>query len=336
MDRLIDSAQLDGWIPARLFWSEGQPLVEWCYLGRETFSDSFFDQTIGECLRHPFNLLFSHRTPMEVLGQWYAMQPGLLPTGFIFHMSRCGSTLVSRTLAALRQNIVVSEARPVDATLRASHRVELSEQQRSDWLRWMISALAQPRGGGEKHFFIKFDAWNALEFSLIRKTFPTVPWIFVYRDPIEVMVSQFNNRGAQTVPGVIDSEYFGIARASVPAMEAEEYCARVLAAICGAGLQHQAGGGMLINYRELPEGIWTSISEHFGVAWANAEKETMKLATNVHAKNLSLLDGRDSIRKQGHASERIREATAKWLLPVYERLEAARHEQLPWSTPKSI
>src|SRR5947207_1604841 len=96
MDRLIDSAQLDGWIPARLIWPDGQPRVDWCYLGRETFCDPFFDQTIGECLRVPFNLLFSHRTPMEVLGQWHDMRPGLQPTGFIFHMSRCGSTLISR------------------------------------------------------------------------------------------------------------------------------------------------------------------------------------------------------------------------------------------------
>src|SRR2546427_4873978 len=201
MDRLADSALLDGWIPVRLYWREGKPMVDWCYLGRRRFADSFFEQTLGECLRQPFNLLFRHQTPIEVLGQWNELRPGLKPTGFIFHMSRCGSTLISQMLAALPGNIVISEARPIDSTLRAQfHAADITNEQKIAWFQWMISALGQQRLGKEKHFFIKFDAWNVSELPLIRRAFPAVPWIFVYRDPVEVMVSQLNHRGVHIVP----------------------------------------------------------------------------------------------------------------------------------------
>ena len=42
-----------------------------------------------------------------------AAEPGIDPTGFIFHLARCGSTLVSQMLAALPEHIVLSEA-PAD------------------------------------------------------------------------------------------------------------------------------------------------------------------------------------------------------------------------------
>ena len=40
------------------------------------------------------------------------------PSGFIFHMSRCGSTVISQMLAALAEHVVVSEAGPIDALAR--------------------------------------------------------------------------------------------------------------------------------------------------------------------------------------------------------------------------
>ena len=63
-------------------------------------------------------------------------------------------------------------------------------EQRIEWLRGVVSALGQPRLGTEKHLFIKFDAWKVLDLPLIRRAFPAVPWIFLYRDPVEVLTSQ--------------------------------------------------------------------------------------------------------------------------------------------------
>ena len=85
---------LDGWIPIRLYWQEGKPIVDWCYLGERRFTDPFFSQTVEDCLRRPFNLLFRHQTPIEVLGKWHEFRPGLTPNGFIFHLIVFSSRLL--------------------------------------------------------------------------------------------------------------------------------------------------------------------------------------------------------------------------------------------------
>lgn len=323
----MDGTQLDGWIPIRLYWREGQAQVDWCYLDGQRFQDSFFDQTIEECLRHPFNLLFRQQTTMATLGELHEMRPGLRPNGFIFHMSRSGSTLISKLLAALPANIVISEARPIDSTLRAPfYDAGVTEEQRIAWLRWMVSALAQPQVDNETHFFIKFDAWHILELPVIQRAFPNVPWVFVYRDPVEVLVSQLDHRGAHMVPGVIAPSLFGIEANTVTLIEPEEYCARVLAALCQAALEHHAKGGLLVNYRQLPELVWTSMSEFFGVNYPAAEREIMERAAKLDSKNPTMAFRDDSEGKRRKASARVREAANEWLNPIYEKLEAARLE----------
>jgi len=325
MDTLIDKTKFEGWIPIRLYWHERQPMVDWCQLGKQRFEESFFDQTIERSLCDPFNLLFRQQTPIGVLGQWHEARPGLEPTGFVFHMSRSGSTLISQLLAALPANIVISEAPPIDAIMRAnSASAEVTDEQRITWLRWMTSALSQPRRGEEQHFFVKFDAWHVLELPLIRHAFPRVPWLFVYRDPIEVLVSQLDHRGAHMVPGVIAPRFFDIDPNAVWKIEPEEFCARVLAALCQAALEHHGSGGLLINYKQLPEIVWTAISEFFGVNYSEAEMKNMKGKTKRHSKDPSAAFLGDSTEKQRKATERMREAANNWLTPTYEKLEAAR------------
>lgn len=66
----------------------------------------------NRCLRHPFNHVFRRESSMASLDEWYVESPGLAPAGFIFHMSRCGSTLACRMLSAIDSNIVLSGAYP--------------------------------------------------------------------------------------------------------------------------------------------------------------------------------------------------------------------------------
>jgi len=83
---------MDNWLPIRIDWKQTPPQVDWGHVGTRRFTEPFFEQTIEKCLRQPFNLLFRHQTPLEALVEWQTVRPGLLPSGFIFHMSRCGST----------------------------------------------------------------------------------------------------------------------------------------------------------------------------------------------------------------------------------------------------
>jgi gluconate kinase len=321
--------QLDnliGWLPIRMYWQESSPIVDWCYLGDRRFTEPFFDETITESLRHPFTQLFQHQTSVEVLREWQGKQPGLYPTGFIFHMSRCGSTLASQMLASLPQNIILSEAPPIDSVLRANHRsIEITDDTRVSWLRWMVSALGQQRSGDESHLFIKFDSWHILDFNVIKKAFPDVPWVFLYREPVDVLVSQLGRRGLHMVPGVIEPTLFGLNASIITEIPPEEYCARVLSSICQAALNHSDDPrAMFINYNQLPEAMWSHILDFFNVPYSSGDVERMKAVAQFDAKNPLLSFAGDAATKRRKAADIVVQVAEQWLAPVYEGLEARR------------
>jgi len=320
----MDLQLLDGWIPIRIYWQQSQTMVDWCYLGTRRFSEPFFEQTIQQCLWQPFNVLFRHQTPIETLAELQAARPGLAPTGFTFHMSRCGSTLVAQMLAALPQNIVISEAGPIDTVLRANLRDQhATEEQRASWLRGLIGALGQARDTCERHLFVKFDSWSIFDLPLIRRAFPKMPWIFMYRDPVEVMVSQARQRGSQMLPGTLDPGALGLDFATATLMPLDEYCARVLGAICEAATRYyRPGAARLVDYRQLPDAVWSSLAELFGVRYTPEEVESMRGVARFDAKHPGLAFAQDSAARPQIATDEIRALADRWVRPFYDRLEA--------------
>ena len=326
----MNTAHLVGWTPMRILWRDARPVVEWCHLDEGRFTQPFFEQTIMRAVPHPFNQLFRHQTPIDALGELHAVHPGIAPTGFIFHLSRCGSTLISQMLAALAQNIVISEAAPLDSVIRANFRNPVvTDEERLLWLRWMVSALGQRRHAEEKHFFIKFDSWHTLELPLIARAFPDVPWIFVYREPLEVMVSHVRQRGGQMLPGWVDPRQLGLDLQAVSEMDLDEYCARVLARFCEAVLEYKATGTRrFVNYNQLPEVFFASLLEFFGVQDNDEELERMREVTQYNAKLPSFYFSPDTQTKRLEATELVQHLAAQWVAPLYEQLEARRLDSL--------
>jgi hypothetical protein len=317
---------LRNWIPIRIYRRETSQLVDWCWMGNERFTDPFFDITVTRLFRDPFNLVFRHQTPIEFLDEVAEGDPGIPPAGFIFHMSRCGSTLAAQMFASLEQNIVLSEPSPVDSVLRANaFNPAVTGEQRSTWLRWLLTAYGRKRTLAEKHYFIKFDSWTTLEMGLVLETFPDVPWVFLYRDPLEVIVSQTNQRGAQMIPGAIGQLLPGFGLMDILQMQPEEYCARVLAAFCETALRHSAGSrGLLVNYTQMPEAVTSLITGHFNVYYSADDVTKMNTAAGFNSKAPQRNFTPDSTAKRESAGETVKNMADKWVYPIYEQLEAAR------------
>ncbi|HEY0607847.1 MAG TPA: hypothetical protein VGD58_33335 [Herpetosiphonaceae bacterium] len=320
---------LNGWLPIRLYWQQHRPMLDWCYFGARRLTEPFFDQTIDVALRQPFNLLFRHQTPLDALHDLHDRDPGLAPSGFVFHVSRCGSTLIAQALAALSQNIVVAEATPIDGVLHAQlHNPAITDEQRIGWLRAIVSAYGRSRSGQERHLMIKFDSWHTCDLPLIRRAFPEVPWIFVYRDPVEVLVSHQRMPGLQMVPGLVDPRAVGLDPATVFAMPQLEYRARVLAGVYQAAIEHTSAlGGTLVPYHTLPGAISESLLGRFKIAHSAADVEQMRQMTQRDAKRPTLPFAGDAEDKQQAASDELRAQSDRWVRPLYERLEALYHEQ---------
>ena len=316
-------------MPVRASWQGAELYVHWAHFGDRRLRDPFFEGEVRRCFFTSFNRLFRYVTPIEALAAWLKSRPCLEPSGFIFHMSRCGSTLVSQMLAALPSNIVVSEASPIDTVVQANRwRPELSEDRQTLWLNSIVGALGQKRAGDEQRYFVKLDCWHTLALPLFRRAFPAVPWVFLYRDPIEVLVSQLRIPGTQMIPGRIGPNLYGLERSYGPGT-AEDYYAQVLAKVTEPAVaQYSAGGGLLVNYKELPDALFTAILPHFGVEYSEADCAAMTEAARYDAKTPGFEFEPDSGAKQRASTPTARAAADQWLGDLYRRLEVLRAEDL--------
>lgn len=312
------------WLPIKVAPGGSEIFVDWAYFGAGPLTEPFFEGSIRRALSHPFNALFRYRMTLRDFLAPVDSEDSLQPSGFILHMSRCGSTLAAQMLAALPQNIVVSEAAPIDAVVQLARRwPQLPAEQHSRMLAAMIAAYGRRRAGDERHYFVKLDSWHTLALPLFARAFPSVPWVFLYREPVEVLVSQMHQRGTQMVPEFMPPALYGIEGAD--GMASEEYCARVLEKICRAVVDHVGDGrGLLINYRELPEALFTKVLPHFGMTFDDSERETMRLAAQRDAKAPSFTFAVDAEAKQRQASEQLRALAERHLGAVYRELEALR------------
>lgn len=322
----IAPADLAGWVPIRTFGHGLDVHAEWCFLTPRRFAEPFFEQTIEACLRHPFNQVFLRRTPIEALREFHRFQPGIPPSGFIFHMSRCGSTLISQLLATLPGAVVISEADPIHWILRSqAAEPVVSDTVRQDWLRWMFSALSQRWSGSESRFFVKFDSWSIVDLPLIHSVFPGVPWVFVYRNPIEVMVSHIRRRGSHMIPSAYGIKLLGLDPAAAARIPSEEYCARVLAKIGETAVSSFATGrAALIEFNELPGAVWSRLIDFFGIACSERDCERMRSKAQFDAKAPSIHFVGDTNEKNREASPLIRSMSEEWAMPVYRELEELR------------
>jgi hypothetical protein len=317
------SEDLSQWVPERLRCagegSEAAPLLEWIHTGGRRFVEPFFEDTVRRLAYAPSAEQFRRQTGMEELEAWAGEHhPALPPTGFIFHLSRCGSTLISQMLAAVARNRVLSEPPPLDDCLRLQfRRSDIPEDRLVAWLRALVSALGQP-AAGERHYFIKWDCWHTHQLDLIRRAFPRTPWIFLYRDPVEILSSQLRMPGIWTVPGTLEKELTGGADSRGGR---EEFCAQLLAGICRATIGQRA---TLVNYTELPDAVCPRLAAYFGVEYSTSEVQGMLAAARFDAKSPGLAFEADAEAKRRAASPRVREASARWVDGLYQELEGLR------------
>lgn len=280
-------ASLAGWTPVKVSFRSSQAMAEWIYTGQRRFQEPFFQDSVRMAKRNPFTAIFRREAPLEAADRIAA----LTPTGFIFHMSRCGSTLLAQMLAALDRAVVISEAPPIDDVLQAGLNVpELAQSQRVRWLRRIVAALGQRRSGEESLFFLKLDAWHIHDLPLIREAFPGVPWIFVHRRLEEVIASQLRQPGLPALPGALDPRVVRLRPEDATALSREQWCERVLEGFLdAAGKFRGSPDGLFIEYGQLPDALWSGIASHFGVRFSGQEISRMKEAARFDSKNPACL-----------------------------------------------
>ncbi len=319
VDPLSDG--LRPWTPIRISGPPTDPIVEWAVVSAP-FTEPFFEQSAHLAMEAPFNLAFARRTPFAALERLAAEEPGLAPDGLIFHMSRCGSTLIAQMLSRLDATIALSEAQPFDALLR-SHRLGGDSEAEGDLtarrLRALGTVLGRPRRG-ERRLFIKLHAAHVLDLALFERAFPGTPWIFAFREPRAVLRSQAREPGTEVMPGTIDPPPRGIERRDPAAFDPDDYAAQMLAAFCEAALARSSSPlARFVSYETLPEAVEQTILPWFGIVPSDAECERLREIARADTKREGAFE---AARDRERVSEAIDRLAARRLDDAYARLRA--------------
>jgi hypothetical protein len=315
----VSPTDLAGWTPVSFRAGPGVPFVDWCFTAGIGFDDPFFEQTVERCLRDPLRLLFLRRTSVDALVAASPSFDAIEPSGFVFHMSRCGSTLAAQMLGATGSTLVVSEAGPLEAAA-ASTPGPASEDERVARLRAMVAALGQRRHARQQHLVVKFDAWSTFDLPLIRRAFPDIPWAFLFREPVAVLESQLRQRGSRLVPGVLPEAVTGVPVERAIEMPQEEYCARALARICEAALANADDLALFCDYATFPDSVPDALATWFGIPVGPAKRRRMVERAAADAKTPSLqFEQRPTPQP---TDEPVRTAAQRHLAPAYARLRS--------------
>jgi len=321
-----DIAELLAWTPFNLRNGTAGLEIDWCHLGEARFTEPFFDQTI---IRR--RTLRQQRTSSAtVLDQLQTMQPGVRPTGFIFHASRCGSTLVARMLGSLPCNLVLSEPAVLNTAITATRphsgvHADLTIGEHAQLVRNLISAMAQPRHGDERHCFIKFAATAIRDLPVIQHAFPDIPWVYIYREPLEIMASYLRFGGSTLPPGVANADLVEGNPSELAALSAAEFWARVVDANFAAALHHhQPDRSLLLNYSQLPEATVEHLPAFFGITFSEDELQSMREGASQNSKHPEQRFTSDSEHKRQAMSEEVRALVEELVMPHHQQLEVLR------------
>jgi hypothetical protein len=321
----MTSQEWAGWVPMRLAAdpSTGSATVTWCHLGEARFVEPFAQQTIHARLRAA-DAEPVRTTSVDDVLERAATLHGPELSGLIFHISRCGSTLVTQMLAAVSRHTVLSEPVVVDDIVRAAALAGAPEELRVAWLRAGVAVLGA-MAPADGNVFIKAEPWHVFDLPLFRRAFPSVPWIFLYRDPTEVIVSQQRNPGLHMLPGAMDPGRLGLSLQEAVSMSQAEYRGRVLGAIVETALAGLDDDARLVDYRQLPGAI-DEVLAHFDTTLSDSEYEAVVAAGRFDAKHPGVVFEPDSKARRAAAGEDIRQSSAH-LAPLFEELERRRRLQ---------
>ena len=279
----------------------------------------------------------------------------LQQSGFVFHESRCGSTLTANmlTVADPSAHRVISEPEAVVTALKSNNKKLVQD------VLYMLGRSNDPK---EKRVFYKFRSVASQWMHLVPEE---VPWIFMYRDPLEVVASQFNPTEYKKKAACASSQKdpFPLTQTvvkersirPVEKLSTEEFCAAYLVRPCwqwlfgaqvlresnhswnlhssqaslslGAIWQHVSASdkGRFVNYNTLPNSLWERIlPNHFGIDLQPDGIERMKAITGVYAKggrNKTREWEEDASKKHELASEKMLKAVRRFMQPYYEQME---------------
>lgn len=265
--------------------------------------------------------------------------------GVVFHESRCGSTLTANLLASWRpaQHRVYSESPPpITALLQLCGEnfercpLENAAQLLQDVM-YLMRRSDDPR---ETHAFFKIQSSGTRMIRVFQAAFPDTPYMFVYRDPIQVIMSYFKDGSKKMAGNCLKHK-----RSPPPRMrqvldtygwskKAEDVCAAHLAAFTESVAESLTDYGTPVNYRDMPDILFDTVFPQWTPDLPITEEELARMRETAGVYSKSGKDkgapahfAGDSEQKEHMASDAVKEAAAHYMEASYQQLEALAQQR---------
>ncbi|MEZ5672177.1 MAG: sulfotransferase [Thiotrichaceae bacterium] len=318
-----------GVIPIAIFPSNHDHKVVWLDVGHYQFTEWKFKASIKNLTKNQSECrLFT--TDIQLLTSNEIITDCLYPSAFIFHMSKCGSTLLARALAQSPHHIVMTEASPLHENLwqYLTHdwQQPVTTTENLTLIKNAILAMGRRRTAEQQAYFVKFRSWNVIFIETIMRAFPDVPCLFLYRNPSEVLVSstrelpmgQFRLKGTAAAAFMLNCSTTATAE-----MSHLDYFKNLHERYFAAAL-NLTGGVTYLNYNQLSKQNFAKILQQtFRYTTTADQMILMQNQFDYYSK-----DDKDSTRfisdtekKQKAVTPEIRAAVEQKLAVLYEQLE---------------
>lgn len=320
----------DGWIPNRIIHKENTYFLELSRLQyprpREKFIAFDLERSDQSVYMPPYELLKPGK---------YTYNKN--PAGLIFHLSRCGSTVLSEMFRPLLNYQVVAESEAIGNMFQIFN---CSEEKQVIALQNMIGLFQHSLCTNDEGLIIKLSSWNAVAIRIFQMAFPDTPCFFLYREPSEIMVSMLkkpppwldrkkieikleeNNRAEN---GNLQCDFYTEMLARVHytnTLSDTELYARLLGDICRC-IANAPQPVLSMDYTSLPESMPDIIAPYFGIKIKSTDLNRIMAAsqrdTKVIGSRKSFVP--DSENKQKAVTAEIKQAVEYHISPMLKILK---------------
>ena len=293
--------------------------ITWLDFGDMHLRETFLEISAEELLSRNADTLTAVSN-LDVLEEPELYSDALSPAGFIFHVGRCGSTLLAKVLSSLGRNIVIKEAEPVQQLLDVEFE-EAFKNTRARYFQSLLNIYGHRRLPEHERFFAKFSSNHVKRLEMIRGLYPGVPWLFLYRNPYEIIPTFLDGpawfvRNKNSAEGAFEA---GLPIEAIEVMSDLEFCVQVELSTLRIAIENTCDHCLFVDYTQLrPENL-PGILGFFGLDVTREEYDGMVEQFGYYSKS----DGEsvpfvpDSATKRDKVTVEIREAIEKELWGLY-------------------
>jgi hypothetical protein len=285
-------------VPGSIVWRGESPVIAFGTLGSDLMDQPFLDQQLAGM----------RITALRPLDQIEVEDDGgdLGLAGAVFHMSRCGSTLLCRQFDALEGVAALSEPFVFQQLLDGPPAAPALTRVR---LRKLVALWREAVAPVADRFIIKWPLGVGHHAATVAGALPKTPMIFLHREPVEVLAS-IERDSLGGLRHVRPHHAYGQPDPQAEPRSRTRICAEAIATACLAIAP--APGVRSLDYRLLPGVTAAFVAPLFGL--------TPDARMVAAAADNSKVQGRafvpDATEKQAVAGQEVRELARTVIAPA--------------------